>query len=175
VSEGPCAGGCESGEIADDAQWIIAAAQPGACVRFSAPADAPDCGSDVWVEVRALTYREALERESLGVVEDYELDENGRALCVSRRYDLWAMAAYDLERSLVDFCLPEWQADGTVVMRRKGDGGIDGDLAALETMPPALAEWVQGCIDRVNLRHFAGQSALAEAKKNCEDSKATEA
>lgn len=149
----------------DDARWVICAAAPGGAVRFEAPVEVAGVGGPVWVEVRALSHREALERESLGVVESYELTGGDQAVEVLRQYDLWAMAAYDYTHSLVDFCLPEREPGGEVRLRRGSEGTRETNLELLSRMPPALAEWVRGCIDRVNMRHAQGQEALEQAKK----------
>jgi len=156
----PEAGGLE------EAQWVIVAAAPGRSVRFAASHEMEGAPEGAWVEARALSHREALERESIGTYEAYELADNGCVLSVVRRQDLWAMAEYDYTHSLTDFCLPERLANGEVSWRRLGDGTVEQNLSLLEAMPPCLAEWVQSCVDRVNLRTTAGQTGLAQAKKS---------
>ena len=151
----------------DLAQWVIAAAGREGSVRFEAPEEARRLAGEAWVEVRALSHREALERETLGTWEEYELADSGQVICATRRFDLWAMAEYDYARSVVDFALPELQADGQVRLRRGREGDAEGNVAALAEMAPGLAQWVQECVDAVNLRDTAGRAALAEAKKNC--------
>ena len=149
----------------DEAQWIVVAAGPGQSVRFTAPVVIAGAAEASWVEVRALTHREALERESVGTYEECELGASGRVLSVVRRYDLWAMAEYDYVCSVTDFAFPELMSDGSVAMRRMAPGDPEGNLAVLSAMPGELAEWVQGCVDRVNLRHPAGRDALDDAQK----------
>jgi hypothetical protein len=148
----------------DASQWIIAAAGPGRAVRFGGPVGegAPE---GVWVEVRPLTHREALEREALGTYEECSLSPDGGLVAVTRRYDLWAMAEYDYTCALTDFCLPVREADGSVSLRRMQDAGHEGTVALLAAMPPALACWVQECVDRVNLRDVEGLRAMGEAQK----------
>lgn len=152
-------------ESTDNGQWVIAAACPGRAIRFHAPVDSGYPSEDVWIEARALTHQEALERESVGVFEEYELADSGRVVFVSRRYDLWAMAEYDYLHALVDFCLPERTADGEVHLRRAADGTPESNIMLLAAMPSRLANWIQDCIDRVNLRDPLGQAAMDEAKK----------
>lgn len=151
----------------DPGQWVIAAAGRGGSVRFEAPEEARRLAGEAWVEVRALSHREALERETLGTWEEYELSDDGRVVCAIRRYDLWAMAEYDYAHGVVDFALPELQEDGQVRLRRGREGDAEGNMEALAAMAPGLAQWVQECVDAVNLRDTAGRVALAEAKKNC--------
>ena len=77
--------------------------------RFEAPVEMPGWSERPWVEVRALTEAEALERESLGLLEEYELVARGLEepeLRVRRVYDLVAMAEYEWGKCLVDWCLP---------------------------------------------------------------------
>ena len=152
----------------DESQWVIVAAGLGRSVRFAAPVGVGEPGEAGWVEVRALTHREALERESVGTYEECELGDNGRVLSVVRRFDLWAMAEYDYAYAVTDFCLPERRSDGSVAVRRMGDASLEANLVLLGEMPPALAAWMQSCVDRVNLRHVAGQLGLDEAQKKCE-------
>lgn len=151
----------------DPAQWVIAAAGRGGSVRFEAPEEARRIAGEAWVEVRALSHREALERETLGTWEEYELSDDGRVICAIRRFDLWAMAEYDYAHSVVDFALPELQEDGEARLRRGREGDAEANAEALAGMAPGLAQWVQECVDAVNLRDTVGRSALAEAKKNC--------
>ncbi|MHB8996918.1 MAG: hypothetical protein ACYC63_16870 [Armatimonadota bacterium] len=66
--------------------------------RYEAPVDLPGWREKPWVAVRALTEAEALERESLGLIEEYEVVARGLAepeLRVRRVYDLVAMAEYE--------------------------------------------------------------------------------
>lgn len=148
-----------------DAAWVISVASPGGTVRFDLPSDAPDDLGGGWIEVRPLSHREALERESLGVYEEYELSDSGRVLSVVRRYDFWAMAAYDYSVALVDYCLPERLPSGELGLSRKRETALEESLSLLASMPPALADWVQDGIDAVNLRDSAGRAGMAEAKK----------
>lgn len=137
-------------------------------MRFALPCQPEGWQGEAWIEVRSLSHREALERESLGVVEEYGLDEAGRVVGVTRECDLWVMAAYDYAHSLTDFALPSERPDGDVVMVRGKDLGIEARLDLLGQMGPELARWVDEQIDRVNLRHREGRQALALAKKKCE-------
>lgn len=148
-----------------DETWVMCAAEPGSTVRCTAPADLRDEYGDIWVEVRALSYREALVREGLGVTEHYELTEGGAVLGVCRRYDLVAMAAYDLEHCVVDYSLPVRSGDGAVSVVRKVEGGRQASLYLLDALPLRVAEWLRDCLDRVNLRDRSGQMALEAAQK----------
>lgn len=78
--------------------------------RFVAPVEIPGWSERPWVVVRALTEAEALEQESLGLIEEYEVVQRGLGepeVRVRRVYDLVAMAEYEWERCLVDWCLPD--------------------------------------------------------------------
>lgn len=138
-----------------------------------------------WVRLRPLTEAEALERESLGLVEQYELVDGGLAepeVRVTRTYDLRAMAEYDWAHCVVDGCLPEMVGDGTVAQRRlgrggTGSGGPDGADAGgahlvaeavelLGRMQPALAAWLAREIERVNRRLPEQQAELEAVKKS---------
>ncbi|NSW54552.1 MAG: hypothetical protein HPY44_00945 [Armatimonadetes bacterium] len=158
MSEGD--GGVIAGE-AERCQWVTHVAQPGKAVRFEYPGD--DC--EAWVVVRPLTYRESLERESVGTVEEYELDDHARVLSVRRQYDLWAMRLYELERCLVDFALPERGEDGRVRVREAGTLEPCEREVFLSELSPEIGEWIEECLAKVNLRDRAGRQALDDAKK----------
>ena len=153
------------GDSGSDGTWAVRAAEPGSSVRCAAPAELCEEFGEIWVEVRPLTYREALVREALGVTEHYELTEGGAVLGVCRRYDLVAMAAYDVEHCLVDYCLPIRLADGKVTVVRKTEGGRQASLRLLDALPLRVGEWLRECLDRVNLRDRAGQLAMETAQK----------
>jgi len=116
-----------------------------------------------WVELRPLTQREQLERESLGVRDEYHLDGSGYVASIERRYDLAAMTGYDYEHCLVDFCLPRENDDGEIVAWRKPEGSCAEEL--LDSLPPALAEWLNHLIEQVNMRDPAGKRVLQAVKK----------
>ncbi len=113
--------------------------------------------------LRPLTDAEALERESLGIVEWYYLD--GREPAVRRTYDLAAMTAYDYRHCLLDFRLPARQ-EGRVRLMAMHPDDPQANLRLLEQMPPRLAQWVADCIADVNMRSPQGRRRLQEAKKN---------
>lgn len=142
-------------------QWVTQVAQPGRAVRFEYPGE--DC--EAWIVVRPLTYRESLERESVGTVEEYELDDHARVLGVRRQYDLWAMRQYELERCLVDFALPGVCEDGRVQVQEAGTLEAHERELLLADLSPELGEWIEECLARVNLRDRAGSRALDDAKK----------
>ena len=82
----------------------------GATQRFEAPVELPGWSERAWIEVRPLTEAEALEQESLGLIEEYELVQRGLGepeLRVRRVYDLVAMAEYEWGKCVVDWWLPE--------------------------------------------------------------------
>jgi len=145
--------------------WIIGAVGPD-CVRlFEAPVEIPGWPERVWIKLRPLTDREALERESLGVYDEYHLDNNGLIQRVVRRYDRAAMTRYDYQHCLVDFCLPRENAEGEIVpWRAAQEEEIDADYL-LEKLPPALAQWLREALDEVNLRRLGDQQFLSGVKK----------
>lgn len=149
----------------DRCQWIAQAANPDGAVRFEYPAEGWECEGDVWVAVRALTYREVLERESVGMVEEYELDDHARVLGVRRQYDLWAMKRYELSRCLVDFALPWVGEDGKVRARLRGDLDEDEREGIVADLSPVVGEWLEERLAQVNLRDRPGSRAVADAKK----------
>jgi hypothetical protein len=125
------------------------------------------------VRLRPLSEAEALERESLGLAEEYELVTGGLqepAVRVLRTYDLRVMAEYDHEHCVVEVCLPEVQSDGTIVERRTGGRGtsprptVEEKAEVLGRMQPALAEWLHAEIERVN-RRLPEQRAVIETVK----------
>ena len=144
--------------------WVISAAGPECTRRFEAPVEVPGWSRRPWVEVRPLTYRERLQRESLGVRDEYHLDTNGSIEQVVRRYDTVAMARYDHEHCVVAFCLPRGNTQADLVKWRRPDEFNAEEFLAL--LPPVLAQWLDEVIDEVNLRDSAGQQMLAEVKKS---------
>ncbi len=143
--------------------WIISAAGPDCTRRFEAPIRLPGWDRPPWIELRPLSEREQLERESLGVYDEYHLDPNGDIERVVRRYDQVAMARYDYEHCLVDFCLPQEETPGEIALWRKPETLSGDELLAM--LPPALAEWLTEVIEQINLRRPADQKLLSEVKK----------
>ncbi len=144
--------------------WIISAAGPDCTRRFEAPIELSGWDDPPWVEVRPLSEREQLERESLGVYDEYHLNANGDVERVVRRYDQVATARYDYEHCLVDFCLPRKDAHGEIAPWAKPERLNADELLAV--LPPALAEWLTEVIEQVNLQRPADQKLLAEVKKS---------
>jgi hypothetical protein len=150
-------------------EWAIAGESLDTAVVVEAPARPEGWEEAVWVRVRPLTDREALERESLGLREEYELVSEGLAeatVRVQRRYDLAAMAAYDVEHSIVDFCLPEVAANGQIEERRYEALDPAGMVELIGRMQPALSAWVWSVVDEVNWRTPQQRAILEMAKKN---------
>jgi len=139
-------------------------------VVVEAPVEIPGWARKPWLRLRALSEAEALERESLGLAEEYELVSGGLqepAVRVRRTYDLLSMAEYDYEHCVLEFCLPELQRDGSVAERWMGREAEPGEKAAfLGRMQPAMAEWVRTEIERVNRRLPEQRAAVELAKKN---------
>lgn len=153
----------------DDRQrqaWIIAAAGRDCERIFEAPVEIEGWEQRPWVKLRPLTAYEALQRESLGVYDEYHLDNDGSIQRVVRRYDRAAVTRYDYEHCLVDFCLPCENAEGEIgPCRPSQDEGIDPEYL-LENLPPALAEWLDEALDEVNLRRLPDQQLLSAVKKS---------
>jgi len=145
------------------AAWIISAAGPDCTHRFQAPVEVPGRQEPPWVELRPLTQREQLERESLGVRDEYHLEDSGYVNSIERRYDLVAMTGYDYDRCLVDFCLPRENSDGEIVPWRKPDDFRAEQL--LDSLPPALAQWLNQLIEQINMRDPASERVLRAVKK----------
>lgn len=129
--------------------WVIAAAGAETQRRFEAPVEIEGWSERPWVELRPLTAREALQRESLGLREELEGETSGGATVVRRRYDLEAMVAYELRRCVVDYALPVAEESGRVRCARAADG-LEGEL--LDRLPTRLMDWLARCLDEINLR-----------------------
>jgi len=112
--------------------------------------------------LRPLTDAEALQRESLGIVEWYYLD--GREPAVQRSYDLAAMADYDRRLCVLDFRLPVREGKQVRLIGPDPDEP-EATALLLSRLPPRLARWVADCIADVNMRLPQQQAMLAEAKK----------
>ncbi len=168
------------------ADWLLRPAGKQESFVVEAPVTIPGWQHKPWIRLRALTEAETLERESLGLVEEYELVSTGweaPAVRVRRRYDLRQMAEYDYAHCVIEGCLPQYREDGTIQ-----ECWIRGDIYAeataepadeaagasrreyilatelLERMPPALAAWLHTEIERINFR-LPEQRAIVEAAK----------
>jgi hypothetical protein len=149
--------------------WLVAGQGVELAEVHGAPVGSWEGPERPWVKVRPLTEAEALERESLGLQEEYLLESEGLgdpAIRVRRSYDLVAMAEYDFRRCIVDFCLAELQASGEVVMRRQGDSDEVGNCEFLGRMRPPLSDWVWQVVNTVNQRQAEQRAGLEQAKKN---------
>jgi hypothetical protein len=134
-------------------KWLQALGMPEGA-RFQAPAE---CGP-AWVRLRPLTWREALLREALTSTEEFELDGAGVVRRVLRRYDAEAGRRFDLRWCLLAGSLPGLEADEAIteeVVER-----------LLDSLPPALAAWLEACLDEVNLRRPADWARLETVKKS---------
>ncbi|NPV46499.1 MAG: hypothetical protein HPY69_06060 [Armatimonadetes bacterium] len=121
-----------------------------------------------WIEVRALTEAEALERESLGLYEEYLLVSGGvgdAAVQVRRRYDLRAMAEYDFRHSVVAFHLAAPGSDGSVAWEGRPEDPEER-VRLLMALTPPLSDWVQEVIAEVNHRLPEQRAEIELAKKN---------
>lgn len=146
--------------------WIIRAAGRNCERVFPAPVEIEGWEQRPWVKLRPLTDYEALQRESVGVYDEYVLDSDGAIERVVRRYDRAAMTRYDYEHCLMDFCLPRENEDGQIVSWQPTEGAeVDADYL-LQTVPPALAEWLEAALDEVNMRRVADQQLLGAVKKS---------
>jgi hypothetical protein len=112
------------------------------------------------VRLRPLTAREALQREALGVQEQYDLTADGRLSTMRRRYDHEAMVEFELQRCLLDYALP-MRAGGEVMLVSPEDCPREG---LLDRLPVALAAWLHECLDTVNMRRPEDAEVLAEGK-----------
>ena len=139
--------------------WVISAAGDENSRRFDVPEDFGEPGG--WVRVRALTAREALKREAIGLKEEYELGADGAAVALHRRYDHEAMVEFELQRCLVDYELPA-RTDAGRITSVTPDGCPRETL--LDRLPPALMDWLMRCLDTVNLRTPEDAAVLAEGK-----------
>ena len=147
-------------------EWVVFG--EGICGEVVEEAPVEVEGWRPWVKVRALTEAEALEREGLGLWEEYELVARGieePAVSVRRAYDLRAMAEYDYVQAVVDYCLPEMTREG--VRQRLGAETTEAETVEfLGRMQPCLAAWVHEVIERVNWRRPEQRATLEMAKKS---------
>ncbi len=158
---------CEERERGLEA-WVIAAWGRHASQRFEAPVEIAGWERRPWVELRPLTHRENLERESLGIVDEYTIGGSfGDEWQVSRRYDMAAMREYEYGHCIVDYLLPETDEEGQIVPRRYDSDNPQEAAWLLDELPSALAAWLDECIDKVNLRGEGERAALARVKKAC--------
>lgn len=114
-----------------------------------------------YITLQPLTYAQALQRESIGIVEWYYFD--GKEPSVRRTYDLVTMADYDHEHCVTDFCLP---TTGEAGILRADPQNPAHNLQILARMPPQLAAWVSECIADINMRSPEKRAHLDAAKKN---------
>jgi hypothetical protein len=134
-------------------KWLQALGTPEG-VRFESPAE---CGP-AWVRLRPLTWREALLREALTCTEEFELDGAGVVRRVLRRYDAVAGRRFDLCRCLLAGDLPGREA-AEAVTEELVERLLDG-------LPPALAAWLEACLEEINLRRPADRARLETVKKS---------
>ncbi len=139
--------------------WVIGVAGEDSSRWFDVPETIGELRG--WVRVRPLTAREALQREAIGLKEEYELGPDGAAVALHRRYDHEAMVEFELQRCLVEYELPA----------RTDAGGIMSVTAEecpretlLDRLPPALIDWLMTCLDTVNMRAPEATAVLAEGK-----------
>ena len=153
--------------------WVIDEQVYARGKRYELPEEvARELGSEgeetAFLLLRPLSDAEALERESIGIVEWYYLD--GQEPAVRRTYDLAAMTEYDYRHCVLDFRLPV-REQGHVRLVGMNGASADADeqdrnMALLAQMPPKLAEWVAECIADVNMRSPEQRRRLEAAKKN---------
>ncbi len=157
------------GEAVDELDsWVITAWGKEASRRFEAPVQIEGWKCRPWVEVRPLTHRESLERESIGIRDEYTVEGYfGDRWRVTRRYDLAAMREYEYEHCVIDYLLPEKDEEGRIIAQRGGAEAGKEIRRLLERLPKGLGEWLDECIDKVNLRTAGQSAALEEVKKSC--------
>ncbi len=146
--------------------WAVGGRGQAERVRFRAPVRPPGWQEQPWLELRALTLREALYRDSVGLRDEYELAADGRVTRMRRSYDFEAMLRVDLEHCLVDCLLPGVNEHGECVELgiEQVRAGLEADL--LDRMPPELADWLLECLEAVNMRRPADREVLTQAKKD---------
>jgi len=147
-------------------KWSIAGEGLDKGEVFGLPEEA---GEGWWVRLRALTEAEALERESLGMHEEYFLVPQvlgEAAVQVCRRYDLVAMAEYDLRHCVLDFRLPEAWGEGEVRARELDPSDPEGNCQFLLRAQPPLSDWLWEQLERVNWRQPEQRAAVELGKKD---------
>lgn len=139
--------------------WVIAAAGEDTSRRFDVPVEIGELRP--WVRVRPLTAREALQRETIGLEEQYAPVADGAAVRLHRSYDHEAMVEFELQRCLVDYELPARIDSGEIVLVTPDECPRE---ALLERLPVALIDWLTECLDTVNMRTPECAEVLAEGK-----------
>ena len=159
-----------AGELESKGQSEETTSPPGSpeATRNSTHCGNNDGEETAFLLLRPLSDAEALERESIGIVEWYYLD--GQEPAVRRTYDLAAMTEYDYRHCVLDFRLPVREQGDVRLMEMNGASvdadERDGNMALLAQMPPKLAEWVAECMADVNMRSQEQRRRLEAAKKN---------
>lgn len=146
--------------------WVIAGSAGQDTFRFVAPIQPPGWEERPWVDLRPLSLREALRRDSIGLRDEYELAADGSVVGMRRTYDFEAMARFDLECCLVDMLLPVDGPDGSCAQLRGDEVSGVGVSDLLDRLPQPLAEWLLDSIEAVNMRRAEDREVLAEAKKD---------
>lgn len=146
-------------------KWVVYASTTADTTRFWAPVRPPGWKEQPWVELRPLTLREGLKRDSVGLRDEYELAADGRVTRMRRSYDFEAMLRIDLEHCLVDCLLPGEDQKGQRVALgiKQVRAAMAGDL--LDRLGPGLAEWLVECLETVNRRRPEDREVIFEAKK----------
>ena len=154
--------------------WLLPAVGFDDAEVLEAPIEVPGWSRRPWVKLGPLTYEEELRRQSLEWVEEYEppLLPDGstgdeQVPLVRRRPDVWAVREFCYRHCLVDFLLPREGRDGEVVQTRYVANNWAANSDILRHLPPRLADWLWGCIERVNRTRWEDQQFLDTAKNAC--------
>lgn len=159
---------CTDDRLAQLADWIIPPPSAQTATVVSAPIEIPGWEERPWVKVRPLTYEEEMRRQSIGWYEEYEVPGEGPAdgpISVRQWCDQWALAEFDYRHCVVDFRLPELGPDGTVRAVEAAPHDPSRNVEVLKRLPPALREWLNATIGRVNRRRPEDARVLGETKK----------
>ena len=141
--------------------WIIAAAGEDTSRRFHVPGDSDGARFDAWVELRPLTARQALQRESLGLREEYQLGPDGTPVAMGRTYDHEAMEQFEVQCCVIDYQLPLRDESGATILVGPEELPV---AELLDRLPVALMAWLHECLDEINMRSAGGAAVLAEGK-----------
>ncbi|MFQ6133601.1 MAG: hypothetical protein ACE5R4_16290 [Armatimonadota bacterium] len=148
------------------ADWVIPRVGEEAVCTRRAPVDIPGWEERPWVKLRPLTHEEELRRRAVGWQDEYEVDaETGEPVLLRQKCDEWALACYDYQHCVVEYCLPRCAADGSVEPVKGNGRDWNRSVEVFRHLPARLARWLHAAIEEVNRRRPQDLEVLDLAKK----------
>lgn len=156
----------ENAQDTDWKAWVLCAVGEDSEQVFSAPVTIPGWDDTPWVRLRPLTVREALKRDSLGIRDEYEIGVDGQVTGIRRVCDFEKMLDFDLNKCLTDYLLPLTTVAGNVRACRCGDHDSPRNCELIDQLSPRMLEWLNECVEAINMRRPQDQLLMSEAKKD---------